>query len=89
MKIKLHINFSTVSGRSMKKYKNRDCIECGPRLQNELRPHSFYTVLYEKCFYIDKPVKDCGNEMLKMKFLHLRGAKEFKWPLHDDVDTVH
>lgn len=45
--------------------------------------------MYEKRFYIGKLLEDCGNDLFKMKFLHQRGAQEFKWPIRDDIDTVH
>lgn len=38
--------------------------------ENELHSHLFYTVMFDKRFYIGKLLEDCGNDLLKMKFLH-------------------
>ena len=48
-----------------------------------------YAVIYDKRFYIGKLLENCSDGMCKMKFLHQRGAEVFKWPLRDDIDTVH
>lgn len=48
----------------------------------------YFMQLYDKWFYIRKLLEDCGNDLLKIKFLNQRGVQEFKWPACDDIETA-
>ena len=49
----------------------------------------YYSIEYQKSFYIGRALKTYDGLHTAYKFLHTSGAKVFDWPKHDDVDRCH
>jgi hypothetical protein len=66
------------------------------KLQNFTQPcikeNEYFTVEYDKSYYIGRALRSPQNGFLDFKFLHstsCSGERVFNWPRRDDIDRVH